>query len=119
MPGAISRPGCSSFARAGASTGESEGPAAGAASEGVGRGRAAGGALGAAAATLAGCSPGRGAGFRPGPYHTYSAPWFHFQREMRGGAFATHALVHDRRYRNFFLPQRTDVVAGFRRARDG
>ncbi len=57
-------------------------------------------------------------GFRPAPYTTYSAPWFHFQREMRGGAFATHALMHDRRYRNFFLPQRTDVFAGFRSAAD-
>ena len=57
-------------------------------------------------------------GFRPAPYTTYSAPWFHTQREMRGGAFATHALMHDRRYRNFFLPQRTDVFAGFRTAAD-
>lgn len=57
-------------------------------------------------------------GFRPAPYTTYSAPWFHAQRELRGGAFATHALMHDRRYRNFFLPQRTDVFAGFRTAID-
>lgn len=55
-------------------------------------------------------------GFRPGPYVTYSAPWFHWQREMRGGAFATDGLMHDRTYRNFFLPQRTDVFAGFRTA---
>ncbi|HEX5054855.1 MAG TPA: selenoneine synthase SenA [Planctomycetota bacterium] len=55
-------------------------------------------------------------GFRPAPYHTYSAPWFHHQRELRGGAFTTHRLVHDARYRNFFLPQRTDVFAGFRTA---
>jgi len=57
-------------------------------------------------------------GFRPAPYTTYSAPWFHSQRELRGGAFATHALMHDRCYRNFFLPQRTDVFAGFRSAAD-
>lgn len=57
-------------------------------------------------------------GFRPAPYTTYSAPWFHAQRELRGGAFATHARMHDRRYRNFFLPQRTDVFAGFRTAAD-
>ncbi|MBL9077471.1 MAG: SUMF1/EgtB/PvdO family nonheme iron enzyme [Planctomycetes bacterium] len=54
------------------------------------------------------------AGFRPGPYTTYSAPWFHHQRELRGGCFATHRLMHDHRYRNFFLPGRTDVFAGFR-----
>jgi ergothioneine biosynthesis protein EgtB len=53
-------------------------------------------------------------GFRPGPYHTYSAPWFHHQREMRGGAFATDPQLHCRHYRNFFLPRRTDVFAGFR-----
>jgi ergothioneine biosynthesis protein EgtB len=53
-------------------------------------------------------------GFRPAPYHTYSAPWFHHQRELRGGAFATHELMHDAAYRNFFLPWRTDVFAGFR-----
>ena len=55
-------------------------------------------------------------GFRPGPYTTYSTPWFHHQRELRGGAYTTHRLMHDRRYRNFFLPQRTDVFAGFRTA---
>lgn len=55
-------------------------------------------------------------GFRPGPYTTYSAPWFHRQREMRGGSFAADAVMHDRTYRNFFLPQRTDVFAGFRTA---
>jgi len=53
-------------------------------------------------------------GFRPSPYHTYSAPWFHHQRELRGGAFATHPMMHDHRYRNFFEPGRTDVFAGFR-----
>ena len=36
--------------------------------------------------------------------------------EMRGGTFATNALIHNRAYRNFFLPQRTDVFAGFRTA---
>ena len=53
-------------------------------------------------------------GFAPGPYREYSAPWFGDHRELRGGAFATHARLHDARYRNFFLPERTDVFAGFR-----
>ena len=53
-------------------------------------------------------------GFAPGPYREYSAPWFGDHRELRGGAFATHARLHDARYRNFFLPQRTDVFTGFR-----
>jgi iron(II)-dependent oxidoreductase len=55
-------------------------------------------------------------GFAPGPYGAYSAPWFGDHRELRGGAFATHQRMHDARYRNFFLPQRTDVFAGFRTA---
>lgn len=53
-------------------------------------------------------------GFTPGPYHAYSQPWFGTHRELRGGAFATHARLHHRRYRNFFQPQRSDVFAGFR-----
>ncbi len=53
-------------------------------------------------------------GFTPGPYSEYSAPWFGDHRELRGGAFATHARMHDPCYRNFFQPQRSDVFAGFR-----
>lgn len=55
-------------------------------------------------------------GFEPGPYKDYSAPWFGDHRELRGGAFATHARMHDARYRNFFLPARSDVFTGFRTA---
>ena len=54
--------------------------------------------------------------FQPGPYRDYSAPWFADHRELRGGAFATHARLHDPRYRNFFQPERSDVFAGFRTA---
>ena len=54
------------------------------------------------------------AGFTPGPYQEYSAPWFGNHRELRGGAFATHARMHDARYRNFFQPHRNDIFAGFR-----
>lgn len=53
-------------------------------------------------------------GFTPGPYHVYSQPWFGTHRELRGGAFASHARMHHPRYRNFFQPHRTDVFAGFR-----
>lgn len=55
-------------------------------------------------------------GFVPGPYKDYSAPWFGDHRELRGGSFATHARLHDTRYRNFFMPHRADVFAGFRTA---
>ncbi len=53
-------------------------------------------------------------GFIPGPYRDYSAPWFGNHRELRGGAFATHPRLHDPGYRNFFMPHRNDVFAGFR-----
>ena len=55
-------------------------------------------------------------GFAPGPYREDSEPWFGDHRELRGGAFVTHARMHDARYRNFFQPQRTDIFAGFRTA---
>ncbi|HEV7913716.1 MAG TPA: selenoneine synthase SenA [Albitalea sp.] len=54
------------------------------------------------------------AGFVPGPYRDYSAPWFGSHRELRGGAFATHPRLRDARYRNFFMPSRADVFSGFR-----
>ncbi|MDQ6683835.1 MAG: SUMF1/EgtB/PvdO family nonheme iron enzyme, partial [Pseudomonadota bacterium] len=56
-------------------------------------------------------------GFIAGPYRDYSAPWFETHRELRGGSFATHARLHDLRYRNFFTPERCDVFTGFRSVR--
>lgn len=56
-------------------------------------------------------------GFERGPYRDYSAPWFGDHRELRGGAFATSARLHDPVYRNFFRPERHDVFAGFRTAK--
>ena len=56
-------------------------------------------------------------GFAPGPYRDYSQPWFHNHRELRGGSFAAHQRLHDPRYRNFFMPERCDIFAGFRSAR--
>ncbi len=55
-------------------------------------------------------------GFECGPYREYAAPWFGDHRELRGGAVATHARLHDPVYRNFFLPGRCDLFAGFRTA---
>jgi gamma-glutamyl hercynylcysteine S-oxide synthase len=54
------------------------------------------------------------AGFAPHPYHDYSQPWFGTRRVLRGGSFATHARIKHPRYRNFFVPARNDVFAGFR-----
>jgi iron(II)-dependent oxidoreductase len=53
-------------------------------------------------------------GFVPGPYREYSEPWFGNHRVLRGGSFATRARLARVSYRNFFTPDRRDVLAGFR-----
>ena len=53
-------------------------------------------------------------GFEAGPYAEYSAPWFGWQRVLRGGAFATRARLLRNTWRNFYTPDRRDVLAGFR-----
>lgn len=58
-------------------------------------------------------------GFSAHPYHDYSAPWFGSHQVLRGASFATHPRLAHARYRNFFLPQRNDMFAGFRSCRSG
>lgn len=53
-------------------------------------------------------------GFAPGPYWDYSLPWFGTHRVVRGASFATPAGLVDRRFRNFYRPERTDICIGFR-----
>ncbi len=53
-------------------------------------------------------------GFEAHPYRDYSAPWWHDHRVLRGASVATSAQVVDVRFRNFYLPQRRDIFAGFR-----
>ena len=53
-------------------------------------------------------------GFVAHPYRDYSAPWFGSRRVLRGGSFATHRRMKHARYRNFFMPERNDIFAGFR-----
>jgi EgtB-related family protein len=53
-------------------------------------------------------------GFTPHPYRDYSAPWFGSRRVLRGASTATHARMRHPRYRNFFTPERNDILAGFR-----
>ena len=48
------------------------------------------------------------------PYREYSAPWFGYPKVLKGGAWPTRSRLIRKTYRNFFLPERTDVVAGFR-----
>jgi ergothioneine biosynthesis protein EgtB len=58
--------------------------------------------------------------FRPYPdfgadrYRDYSQPWFGTHRSLRGGSLATQPRMTHPRYRNFFLPHRSDIFAGFR-----
>jgi len=52
--------------------------------------------------------------FRPDPYREYSEPWFHSHAVLRGGSFATRSRLVHNRFRNFYLPERDDVFAGFR-----
>jgi iron(II)-dependent oxidoreductase len=54
------------------------------------------------------------AGFTPDPYEDYSQPWFNTRKVLRGGSFATSARIARPGYRNFFTPDRNDVIAGFR-----
>jgi gamma-glutamyl hercynylcysteine S-oxide synthase len=53
-------------------------------------------------------------GFEPHPYRDYSAPWFGSRRVLRGASFMTQPRMRHPRYRNFFMPGRNDVPAGFR-----
>jgi gamma-glutamyl hercynylcysteine S-oxide synthase len=54
-------------------------------------------------------------GFAPDLYRDYSAPWFTEGRYvLRGGAWATRGRLIHNGYRNFFTPERQDILAGFR-----
>ena len=53
-------------------------------------------------------------GFEVHPYRDYSAPWWQGHRVLRGACAATSEHVVDVRYRNFFVPERRDIFAGFR-----
>src|SRR5436190_12145767 len=53
-------------------------------------------------------------GFAPDPYEDYSQPWFNTRKVLRAGSFASSARIARPLYRNFFTPERNDVIAGFR-----
>ena len=54
-------------------------------------------------------------GFRAHPYREYSEVFFgHGYRVLRGGSWATRPRVVDNRFRNWDLPQRRQIFAGFR-----
>jgi gamma-glutamyl hercynylcysteine S-oxide synthase len=48
------------------------------------------------------------------PYREYSAPWFGYRKVLKGGAWATRSRLAWITYRNFFQPDRRDIIAGFR-----
>ena len=54
-------------------------------------------------------------GFSADPYKEYSKPWFGgTHKVLRGGAFTTRLRMIRNNYRNFYTPDRRDVLAGFR-----
>ncbi|MGM0559114.1 MAG: SUMF1/EgtB/PvdO family nonheme iron enzyme, partial [Myxococcota bacterium] len=53
-------------------------------------------------------------GFEPDFYQEYSEPWFGDRRVLRGGSWATRSRLIWNTFRNFFPPDRRDVIAGFR-----
>jgi iron(II)-dependent oxidoreductase len=58
-------------------------------------------------------------GFSAYPYREYSEVFFgEDYRVLRGGSWATHAHVASPRFRNWDLPQRRQIFAGVRLARD-
>ncbi|MQA38888.1 selenoneine synthase SenA [Rugamonas aquatica] len=53
-------------------------------------------------------------GFEVDRYREYSEPWFTSHQVLRGASFATPPRFNSARFRNFFLPERDDIFAGFR-----
>ena len=56
-------------------------------------------------------------GFSADPYADYSQPWFHTHKVLKGASFATPDRVVRPSFRNFYMPERGDVFAGFRTCR--
>jgi iron(II)-dependent oxidoreductase len=53
-------------------------------------------------------------GFTPDMYQDYSAPWFRGHKVLRGGAYCTRSRLIRNTWRNFYMPHRADILAGFR-----
>lgn len=53
-------------------------------------------------------------GFVADSYKEYSEPVFYTRKVLRGGGWATRTRMVTNMYRNFFTPERRDVLAGFR-----
>ncbi len=53
-------------------------------------------------------------GFEVDLYKEYSAPWFGSRKVLRGGCWTTRSRMLRNTWRNFYTPDRRDVLAGFR-----
>lgn len=53
-------------------------------------------------------------GFEMHPYVDYSKPWFHDRKVLKGASWATSPEMVHPKYRNYFQPDRRDVLSGFR-----
>jgi ergothioneine biosynthesis protein EgtB len=53
-------------------------------------------------------------GFSPDAYREYSVPGFTTHQVLRGASFATRLRMRSPKFRNFCLPERNDLFAGFR-----
>ncbi|MFQ5528565.1 MAG: selenoneine synthase SenA [Thermoanaerobaculia bacterium] len=53
-------------------------------------------------------------GFEIDPYKEYSEPWFGTHKVLRGGSWATRSRLIRNTWRNFYTPDRRDVLCGFR-----
>ncbi len=53
-------------------------------------------------------------GFVADAYREYSAPSFATHQTLRGASFATPSRARSPKFRNFFLPERSDMFVGFR-----
>jgi ergothioneine biosynthesis protein EgtB len=53
-------------------------------------------------------------GFVADRYLEYSEPWFMTHQVLRGASFVTPSRFGSARFRNFYLPERDDMFAGFR-----
>ena len=53
-------------------------------------------------------------GFEIDSYKEYSEPWFETRKVLRGGCWVTRSRMLRNTWRNFYTPDRRDVLAGFR-----
>jgi ergothioneine biosynthesis protein EgtB len=53
-------------------------------------------------------------GFTPHPYLDYSQPWFDGRPVLKGASAFTVPRMRHPGYRNYFTPERNDIVSGFR-----